>query len=138
MFAPSKLYMFKEIKENVTLEQRTQSDPVRSESNNSDPQECVIWMDKPTERLLSLCQTISAYQWVTGFHFQGSWEVRCKLTEANVPVMSKEAKSLVLKEVNVSSSVWNHFLQHESLKVYVCLIPLYIIQLYHSYSTTGT
>ena len=35
----------------------------------------------------------------------------------NVPIMSKEAKSLLLYHVHVSSSGWNYLLQHESLQV---------------------
>ena len=125
VFTPSKLYLFDAIKEDVTLGHRTPepgvtrcTDPGQSEPNSYNNQECAIWICVPdeslTERLLSLCRTISASQPVTHFHlFYGRYD----LTEANVPIMSKEAKSLVLKYVDVSSSVWNYLLQHESLEV---------------------
>ena len=70
------------------------------------------------ERLLSLCRTISASQPVTDFRLEPGYGERMgELPEANLPIMSKEAKSLVLYKVKVSSSGWNYLLQHESLEV---------------------
>ena len=123
VFTPSKLFLFENMKEDVTLEHRTpeirvtrSEDPDQSEPNSFNNQECAVWLCEPdellTDRLLSLCQTISASQPVTDFCLS----CRCKLTEANAPIMSKEPKSLVLKRVDVSSSVWNYLLQHESLQ----------------------
>ena len=127
VFTPCKLYMFQHVKEDVTLEHKAPepgvtgcTDPGQSDPNIFNNQECAIWIRVPdeslTERLLSLCRTISASQPVTHFHLDLLFG-RGELTEANVPIMSKEAKSLVLKYVKVSSSVWNYLLQHESLQV---------------------
>ena len=130
VFTPSRLYLFEEMKGDVTLGHRTPEpgvtgcrDPGQSEPNSFNNQECAIWINKPdesltalTERLLSLCRTISASQPVTDFYLNLSPSDRYELTEANVPIMSKEAKSLVLEDVNVSSSVLNYLLQHESLQ----------------------
>ena len=126
MFTPSKLYMFEHMMEDVTLGHKTPetgvtgcTDPGQSEPNSFNNQECAIWIYRPdkslTERLLSLCRTISESQPVTDFYLYLHGD-RCELTEANVPIMSKEAKSLVLTGVNVSSSGWNYLLQHESLQ----------------------
>ena len=190
MFTPSKLYLFNRMKEDVTLEHRTPETGVTKcrdlgqPEPNSDTQECAIWIKRPdesvTERLLSLCETISASQPVTDFYFYAGYNsrvsmsrdlgqsksdtsysqkcsirikiekssqmdrmlslcktisasqpvthfhlVRGELTEANVPVMSKQAKSLVLEKVDVSSSVWNYLLQHESLEVLRLESPLH-------------
>ena len=127
VFTPSKLYVFNLMKEDVTLGHRTPetgvtwcADPGQSEPNSFNNQECAILIHEPDEslreRLLSLCQTISASQPVTDFHLHSG--DGCELTEANVPIMSEEAKSLKL--VNVLSRVWNYLLQHESLE-YLCL-----------------
>ena len=127
VFTPSKLYVFDWMEEDVTLEHRTPepgvtgcTDPGQSEPNSFNNQECAIWINEPyeslTERLLSLCRTISASQPVTDFHLQLNYDNRYDLTEANVPIMSKEAMSLVLENVDVSSSGWNYLLQHESLQ----------------------
>ena len=123
VFTPSKLYMFEKMKGDVTLGHKTPEpgvtgcrDPGQSEPNSLNNQECAIWIHVPdeslTERLLSLCRTISASQPVIHFCLDD----RCELTEENVPIMSKEPKSLVLRRVNVSSSVLNYLLQHESLE----------------------
>ena len=128
VFIPCKLYMFKHIKEDVTLGHRTPepgvtgcTDPGQSEPNSFNNQECAIWIHVPdeslTERLLSLCRTISASQPVTDFHLELKSDDRYDLTEANVPIMSKEPKSLVLEHLNASSSVLTYLLQHESLQV---------------------
>ena len=129
VFTPSKLYLFEGMKEDVTLGHRTPepgvtrcTDPGQSEPNSFNNQECAIWIYAPdkslTERLLSLCRTISASQPVTHFHLTSNIiGDKCELTEANVPIMSKKPKSLVLFWVDVSSSVWKKLLQHESLQV---------------------
>ena len=112
----------------MTLEHRTSetgvtgcTDRGQSEPNSFNNQECAIEIYDPhaslTERLLSLCRTISASQPVTDFCLKIQLGDRYKLTEANVPIMSKESKSLVLFGVDVSSSGWNYLLQHESLEV---------------------
>ena len=126
VFTPSKLYVFGDMEEDVTLGHRTPepgvagcTDPGKSEPNRFNNQECAIWIYEPdgslTERLLSLCRTISASQPVTDFRLVLFHNI-CELTEANVPIMSKGPKSLVLEYVNVSSSIWNYLLQHESLE----------------------
>ena len=128
VFTPSKLYVFDDVKEDVTLGHKTPEpgvtgcgDPGQSEPNSFNNQECTIWIYWPdkslTERLLSLCQTISENQPVTHFCLNLDFGDRCKLIEANVPIMSKDAKSLVLEHLNASSSVLNYLLQHESLQV---------------------
>ena len=128
VFTPSKLYMFEKMKEDVTLGHRTPeigitrfTNPDQSEPNSFNNQECAIWIHEPDEslreRLLSLCRTISASQPVTDFQVESLSGNRCELTEANIPIMSNEAKSLVLYEVKVTSSGWNYLLQHESLQV---------------------
>ena len=180
VLTPSKLYVFWEMKEDVTLEHRTTetgaiTDPGQS-APNSDSQECAIWIKEPDksltekllslsetisasqlvtdfffwnkettvsidrnpgknnsnsqkcslsiktdksqmDRMLSLCKTLSAFQPATDFHLEGEHGSKGNLTEENVPVMSKEPKSLVLKKVDVSSNVWYYLLQHESLEV---------------------
>ena len=116
--------MFKYMKQNVRLEHKTSEigttrEPYQSEPNSNN-QECAIRIEgsdkfsKLTERILSLCLTISASQPATDFYYDGA---RGELIEGNVPVMSKEAKSLVPRWVKVTSSAWNYFLQHESLEV---------------------
>ena len=128
VFTPSKLYLFGNMKENVTLEHRKPEsgvtrcrDPDQSEPNSFNNQECAIWIHVPdeslTERLLSLCRTISASQPVTDFRLDLSDSDRYELTEVNVPILSKEPKSLVLTHVDGSPSGWNYLLQHESLQV---------------------
>ena len=123
LFTPSKLYLFEGMKEDVTLGHKTPEigvtrcgDPGQSEQNGFNNHECAIWLCEPDEslreRLLSLCRTISTSQPVTDFCLT----CRCKLTEANAPIMSKEPKLLVLERVEVSSSVWNYLLQHDSLQ----------------------
>ena len=143
VFTPSKLFVFRSMEEVVTLGQRTteieipnSTDSGQLELNNFDNQKCAIWIEWPdeslTERLLSLCQTISTSQPVTDLHLNYGDKLelterydKCELTEANVPIMSKEIKSLVLKGVDMSSSVLNYLLQHESLQalrlLFTCL-----------------
>ena len=128
VFTPSKLYVFSSMEEDVRLEHRTSEagitrcrNTVQSEPIN-DPPECAIRISSPdeslTERLLALCRTISVSQPVTDFCLESGYFVnKYELTEANVPVMSKEAKSLVLYNVDASSTVWRYLLQHESLEV---------------------
>ena len=126
VFTPCKLYVFKNMWENVTFEDITTemgvtrcTGPAQSQPNSFNNQECAIIIHRPYEslikRLLSLCRTISASQPVTHFYFNSLY--RYKLTEANMPEMSKEAKSLTFECVDVSSRVWNYFLQHESIQL---------------------
>ena len=129
VFSPSKLYVFKWMKEDVTLDHKTSKMIVtrctssgQSEPNSFNNQECAIWIYQPdnslTKRLLSFFRTISSYQPVTDLYLEyNRYGDRCELTEEHVPIMSKETKSMVLKHVSVSSSVWNYLLQHESLEV---------------------
>ena len=128
VFTPCKLYVFDSMKEDVTLEHRTSKigvlrgrDSDQAEPNSSDTQECTIWIHGPDKslekRLLSLCQTISTSQAVTDFKFIPEFLHGCELSEANVPAMGIEAKSLVLMDIQVSSRVWKKLLQHESLEV---------------------
>ena len=58
MFTPSKLYLFNEMTEDVTLEHRTPepgvtrcTDPGKSEPNSDNNQECAIWIHEPDESL---------------------------------------------------------------------------------------
>ena len=65
VFTPSKLFVFKSMKEDVRLEQRTTEteinrDPGQSEPN-SDPQECAIWIDMPDKSLPVLERLLYLY-----------------------------------------------------------------------------
>ena len=126
VITPCKLYVFKNMWEDVTFEDITTemgvtrcTGPAQSQPNGFNNQECAIIIHRPYESLikglLSLCRTISASQPVTHFYFDSLY--RYKLTEANMPEMSKEAKSLTFECVDVSSRVWNYLLQHESIQL---------------------
>ena len=104
---------------------RMNRNPSQSEPNNCNSHKCSISIETDkshVDRMLSLCKTLSSSQPVTHFHlevgllFDLSGD-RYELTEANIPVMSKHAKSLVLRDVDASSSVLNYLLQHGSLEV---------------------
>ena len=99
-------------------------DPGQSEPNSFNNQQCAIWIHWPdkslTKRLLSSCQTIFTFQTVTDFYLRCGYNDRYELSEENTPIISKEAKSLTIYHVDVSSNVLNYLLQNESLEV-LCL-----------------
>ena len=115
VFAPCKLYVCKEMKEDVTIEHRTPKIGVTRST------ECAIFMYKPgaslNNRMFSLCETISASQLVTDLFLGYGPVFRCEIPEENTLIMSKDAKSLVLEDMNVSSNVLSYLLQHESLEL---------------------
>ena len=118
VFTPSKLYVFEEMKEDVTIEHRTPEIGVIRST------ECAIFMGRPdaslntlNNRMFSLCETISASQPVTDLFLEYGSVDRYEIPEENTLIMSKDAKSLVLEDINVSPNVLGYLLQHESLEV---------------------
>ena len=105
---------------------RMNRNPGLSERNNFNSQKCSITIEtdkSQVDRMLSLCKTLSTSQPVTYFRLTSNLK-RIELTEANVPVMSKEATLLRLETVDVSS-VWKYLLQHESLED-LCLLWIHL------------
>ena len=101
VYAPSRFYWFRYLKQNIYLEYHTDNNKIT---------DCVIWIENPgatfTKSLLSTCCRISELQSLSDLCMLS---VRCKeLPEHNRFNLSKNVQSALLNECTLPLATYNH------------------------------
>ena len=120
---PCKIYHFEYMKEDVVLGDYKEQ--------GAEIPECAMYIYEPkgmvTKSLLSKCRMISEHQAVTGLWM---YSVHCSdATEAEVPFLSRDIRSLCIGVCKLPSSFMRHMLQQLHNCITLMHLELYVVDL---------